>query len=63
MGDVDGPEPDPRAHFRALDREAQIATIRKLSAEGFGDYELASASGWAVEFVRLVIGARDARTP
>jgi hypothetical protein len=47
-----------RRHFDALTRREQEAAIRRLAAEGLGDYELVAASGWAVEAIRSLLGER-----
>lgn len=47
---------DRRRHFRELDRQQQADAIRDLAADGVGDYDIAAATGLAVEQVRRVIG-------
>jgi hypothetical protein len=45
-------------HFHSLSSDAQADTVRRLSASGMGDHELARVTKLHVEFVRRVLSER-----
>jgi hypothetical protein len=51
---------NPREHFHRLNRADQAAAIRRMAAEGYSDHTIAHATELAVEFVRAVLGDREA---
>jgi hypothetical protein len=49
------------AEFRALDRDAQRHAIKRMAADGYTEYGIASATKLAVEQIRQILGERDER--
>ena len=44
-----------RQHFDALTQEEIAAAVRQMASGGYTDYTIASATGFAVEQVRLIL--------
>lgn len=50
----------PAKAFQLMPRNAQAEAVKRMSAEGMGDHEIAACTGLAVTFIRQVIGTRGA---
>jgi len=48
-----------RDGFDTLTHAQQIKAIKRMRADGHGDYGIAAASGWSVEAVREAIGPQS----